>query len=83
MTSSEQDHHAEAAYERRVALTYVVEALAEATLDGVEEDSFAQAALFTAFQSLVTTYGEDAAAEFAQRLPERILQGEFSIATRQ
>lgn len=82
-TTAEPDVRAEAAMERRLALTYVAEALAEATLDGVEEDCFAQAALFTAFQSLVSTYGEDAAADFAQRLPERIRHGEFSTVIRQ
>lgn len=69
--------------ERRAALAYVAEAFAEATLDGIEEDCFVQAALFTAFQTLVDIYGEDAAATFAERLPERIRQGEFSVVTRQ
>lgn len=66
-----------------MALSYLTEAQAEACLDGIAEDCFAQAALFTAFQSLVSTYGEDAAAAFAQRLPERILHGEFSVVSRQ
>ncbi len=69
--------------ERRAALAYVEEAFAEATLDGIEEDCFVQAALFTAFQTLVGVYGEDAVATFAERLPERVRNGEFSIATRQ
>ena len=69
--------------ERRAALAYVEEAFAEATLDGIEEDCFIQAALFTAFQSLVGVYGEDAVATFAERLPERVRHGEFSVATRQ
>jgi hypothetical protein len=73
----------DAADDRRVALAYVAEAFAEATLDGIEEDCFVQAALFTAFQTLVDIYGEDAVATFAERLPERVRQGEFSIATRQ
>lgn len=73
----------EAIDERRAALAYVEEAFAEATLDGIEEDCFIQAALFTAFQSLVGVYGEDAVATFAERLPERVRHGEFSIATRQ
>ncbi len=83
MATPEQTSRSEDANERLLALSYVAEALAEATLDGVEEDCFAQAALFTALQSLVTTFGEDATAEFAQRLPERIRHGEFSVATRQ
>ncbi len=69
--------------DRRAALAYLAEAFAEATLDGIEEDCFVQAALFTAFQTLVDVYGEDAAATFAERLPERIRHGEFSIVARQ
>ena len=81
-TSSSQDH-ADAADDRRAALAYVAEAFAEATLEGIEEDFLVHAALFTAFQVIVETYGEDAAAVFAERLPERIRQGEFSVVTRQ
>lgn len=71
-----------AADERRAALGYVTEAFAEATLAGIEGDCFAHAALFTAFSELITTYGEEAVALFAERLPRRIRDGEFSIATR-
>ncbi len=81
MTSA-QDRF-EAADDRRAALAYVAEAFAEATLDGIEEDCFVQAALFTAFQTLVDIYGEDAVATFAERLPERVRHGEFSIVSRQ
>jgi len=69
-----------AAEERRAALGYVTEAFAEALLSGLEPDSFAHAALFTALQELVATYGEEAVAEFAEKLPRRIAEGEFSIA---
>jgi len=72
-----------AADEKRAALTYVHEAFAEAVLSGVEADCFAQAALFTAFQELVDTYGEEAVAQYASRLPERIRCGEFSCTLRQ
>jgi hypothetical protein len=71
-----------AADERRAALGYVTEAFAEATLAGIESDCFAHAALFAAFRELVTTYGEEAVAQFAERLPRRIRDGEFSVATR-
>jgi len=68
--------------ERRAALAYVTEAFAEAILAGIESESFAHAALFAALQELVETYGEDAVATFAGRLPERISAGEFTIAQR-
>jgi hypothetical protein len=42
----------------------------------------AHAALFAAFRELVTTYGEDAVAEFAQGLPDRVRGGAFSTALR-
>jgi hypothetical protein len=39
----------------------------------------AQICLFTALSELVSTYGEDAAARYAEGLPARIANGEFSI----
>ena len=72
-----------AADEKRAALAYVTEAFAEAILDGIEADCFAQAALFTAFQELVVTFGEDAVAAYCERLPERVRHGEFSVAVKQ
>ena len=68
--------------QKRVALGYLHEAWAEARLDGVEDDCLAQACLFAAFAELVTTYGEDAAAKFAEGLGARIRNGEFSLDQR-
>jgi hypothetical protein len=67
--------------QKRVALGYLHEAWAEARLDGVDGDCLAQACLFAAFAEFVTTYGEDAAAEFAEGLAVRIRNGEFSLPT--
>jgi len=72
----------DAAETRREALGYVTEAFAEAILAGIESDSFAHAALFAAFQELVVAYGEEHVAAFAKGLPDRILSGEFSLASR-
>jgi hypothetical protein len=66
--------------QKRRALGYLWEAWAEARLDGIDEDYLAQASLFTALAELVSTYGEDAAARYAEGLPSRIRNGEFSIA---
>ena len=65
--------------QKQMALAYLREAWAEARLDGVEDDCLAQACLFTALAELVSTYGEDAAATFAEGLSGRIRNGEFSI----
>jgi hypothetical protein len=65
--------------QKRVALGYVQEAWAEGRLDGIDGDCMAQAALFAAFIELVSTYGEDAAADYAEGLALRIRNGEFSL----
>lgn len=72
-TVSDQD-------QKRMAVGYVREAWAEAVLDGVDPDCLAQACLFAALAELVTTYGEDAAANYAEGLVTRIRNGEFSLA---
>jgi hypothetical protein len=65
--------------QKKLALGYLHEAWAEARHDGIDGDCLAQACLFTAIAELVTTYGEDAAAKFTEKLPARIRNGEFSI----
>jgi hypothetical protein len=69
--------------QKRAALTYLNEAWTEARLEGIDGDCLAQACLFTALAELVTTYGEEAAARFADGLAKRIRNGEFSIGARQ
>ena len=65
--------------QKKVALTYLHEAWAEALLDGVEDDCMAQACLFAALAEMVSTYGEDAAARYVEGLANRIHNGEFSV----
>jgi hypothetical protein len=65
--------------QKKVAISYLHEAWAEARLDGIDGDCMAQACLFAALSELVTTYGEDATAKFATGLSERITNGEFSL----
>jgi hypothetical protein len=72
-----------AADARRAALSYVSEAFAEALLDGIDVESFADAALCAAFRELVAAYGEEKVACLAELLPERVRQGEFSSLSRQ
>ena len=66
--------------QKQAALSYLNEAWAEARHDGIDSDCLAQASLFAAFAELVTTYGEDAVAKFAEGLSARVRNGEFSIA---
>jgi hypothetical protein len=66
--------------QKRAALGYLQEAWNEARLDGIDGDCLAQTCLFAAFAEFVTTYGEEAAARFAEGLAVRIRNGEFSVA---
>jgi hypothetical protein len=72
----------DAAENRREALGFVTDAFAEAIMAGVEAEDFAHAALFAALQEIVALHGEELAALFAKKLPERILSGEFSLTHR-
>jgi hypothetical protein len=65
--------------QKQAALDLLHEAWADARLQGVDGDCMAQICLFTAFSELVSTYGEDATARYAEGLPRRITNGEFSI----
>ena len=65
--------------QKQAALSYLNEAWAEARHEGVDGDCLAQASLFAALAELVTTYGEDAAAKYADTLSKRIRNGEFSV----
>ena len=55
------------------------EAWAEAHHDGIDGDCLAQTALFLALAELISTYGEEAAARYAENLAPRIRNGEFSV----
>lgn len=68
--------------EQQAALVFVTEAFAEAILAGIESDSFAHAALSAALHELVAAYGEEKVAAFAERLPKRVREGEFSSSAR-
>ena len=65
--------------QKRLALGYLQEAWTEAHHDGIDGDCLAQTALFLALASLVSTYGEEAAARYAENLAPRIRNGEFSV----
>jgi len=83
MTTTPQNpaqHEALAEHEqKRLALGYLQDAWAEASHEGIEGDCLAQTSLFLALAELISTYGEDAAARYAENLPVRIRNGEFSV----
>jgi hypothetical protein len=65
--------------QKRAALGYLNDAWIEARIVGIDGDCLAQACLFAAFAEFVSTYGEEAAARYAEGLAVRIRNGEFSV----
>ena len=78
-TTTENEPAPTATEEKKAALSYLHEAWTEARLDGLDDDCMAQACLFAAFADMVSTYGEEAVAKYAENLPARILRGDFSV----
>jgi hypothetical protein len=75
-------HRAEAISDheqKRMAVAFISEAWSDGVSQGVDGDCLAQACLFAAFAELVTTYGEDAAARYAEGFAKRIRNREFSL----
>jgi predicted YcjX-like family ATPase len=71
--------HADVVDQKQAALRLMLDAFAEADLDGIDPDCIAQAALFAALKEFVAAYGEEPVAAFAERLPDRVRNGEFTV----
>ncbi len=67
---------------KRAAYEMIADAMADAEAEGIEREIVTQAALFAVFTDLVSTYGEAAVAELAERLAARVLSGEYTIDRR-
>jgi len=65
--------------QKRLALALLQDAWTEAQHEGVDGDCLAQTALFLALAELISTYGEEPAARYAENLSARIRNGEFSV----
>jgi hypothetical protein len=65
--------------QKQAALRLMLDAFAEADLDGIDPDCMAQAALFASLKEFVEAYGEEPVAKFTEKLPERVRNGEFTV----
>lgn len=65
---------------KHAALRCILDAWEEAVEEGIDSDCIANAAIFAALADMISTYGEEPVAVMAERLPERIRCGEFTIA---
>ena len=64
---------------KHAALRYILDAWEEAVYDGIDPDCIATAAIFAALSDMIAAYGEEPVARMAERLPERIRIGEFTV----
>jgi predicted YcjX-like family ATPase len=76
---ADEDASAEDQRSRQLALRYILEAWEEAVYDGLDPDCVATAAIFAALSDMIATYGEEPVAVMAERLPQRIRNGEFTV----
>jgi hypothetical protein len=80
MLDSTQPENDELRLQKQEAYQRLTAVWEDALGAGIEPDVLAHVALFAALRDLVSTYGETAVADFAERLPRRVADGEFSIA---
>jgi len=67
------------AEKKRAALDLVLDAWCTGIENGIDGEILAHASLFAALSDLVELYGEEAVANLAARLPQRIHDGEFTL----
>lgn len=65
--------------QRRMALQSILDAWDDALAEGVGADILATTAIFAALSDMVEAYGEEAVAEMASGLADRVRQGEFTL----
>ena len=65
--------------QKSLALEYLLDAWDDALSSGCSAESIATSAIFAALSDMVDLYGEDAVADMASSLPDRIRRGEFSM----
>ena len=65
--------------QRRIALQIFLDAWDDALAEGVDADVLASTAIFAALSDMVETYGEEAVAEMADGLKDRVRKGEFTL----
>lgn len=65
--------------QKQMALESILDAWDDALAEGVSSDILATTALFAALSDMVDVYGEDAVADMADSLADRVRAGEFSL----
>ncbi|GLQ17838.1 hypothetical protein [Maritalea porphyrae] len=64
---------------RKRALQYLAEAWRNAEGEEVKTEALAHAAIFAGLATLVELYGETAICELMKRIPDKVIQGEYTV----
>ena len=66
--------------QKRLALRMILEAWDDVLAQGVAPEMIASSSIFAALTDMIEHYGEDAVAEMVAEWPDRIRNGEFTLA---
>jgi hypothetical protein len=66
--------------QKALALDLILDAWDKALAQGVEPEVLASVGIYASFVDMVDRFGEEAVADFAATLPDRLRAGEFSVA---
>ncbi len=66
--------------QKRLALQMILETWDDALSRGVSSEMIASSAIFAALTDMIEHYGEDSVAEMVAEWPDRIRNGEFTLA---
>ena len=65
--------------QKALALDLMLDAWDKALAQGVEPEVLASVGIYAAFVDMVDRFGQEAVADFAATLPERLRAGEFTL----
>ncbi len=66
--------------QKALALDLILDAWDKALAEGVEPEVLASVGIYAAMVDMVDRYGAEAVADFCATLPERVRNGEFTLA---
>lgn len=65
--------------QKSVAMEFLLDAWDDALSSGCAPETIATSAIYAALADMIDLYGEEAVAEMAESLPDRVRRGEFSM----
>lgn len=66
--------------QKALALDLILDAWDKALAAGVEPEVLASVGIYASFVDMIDRFGDEAVADFAATLPDRIRAGEFTLA---